>query len=367
MAKDRTEKEEVALEVIAPRALELIERAQIDMQIETARKYPRDLKRSRNRMMDFATIDEETAESCFYTLSRSGKNIQGPSVRLAEIAVSCYGNIRAASRIIDNDGKTITSQGICHDLENNVMISVEVRRRITNKEGKTYNEDMQVTTGNAANSIAFRNACFKVIPGALVKPVYDAAKAVAIGTATTLAVKREKMVKRLNAMGVTTPQILAKLGRTSVENMGLDDLETLIGLGTAIKDGDSTIEEAFFVADKTPPLRGNIAMDALTASAEPNRGHDATAAPKPESDAPELPLSSEPTTESSDEPPANLQHLEAWPDGNPAPEWAWVGQGVFRLDDEGNYKKHSERAWPVATAEAAVHTTKSPVSFRRNK
>ncbi len=237
-------------EVVAPHALELIERAQIDMQIATAKKYPRDLAVVKRKMLSFATLDEETAESCFYTLKRKNddgtqKLIQGPSVRLAEIAVACYQNLRAASRIIDNDGKTITSQGACHDLENNTYVSVETKRRITNKRGQTYSEDMQVVTGNAANSIAFRNAVFKVVPGALVKPVYEAAKQVAVGNASTLSAKREKVLKRLNAMGADNPRILLTLGRTSIDTIDLGDLEVLIGLGTAIKDGDTSVDEAF--------------------------------------------------------------------------------------------------------------------------
>jgi hypothetical protein len=128
---------------------------------------------------------------------------------------------------------------------------VETQRRITGKNGKTFSEDMQITTGNAAISIAFRNAVFKVIPGALVGPVYDQAKLVAVGNASTLAVKREKMIKRLNAMHVDTPRILARLGKSSVENIGLEDLETLIGIGVAIKDGNTTVDEAFALPEQT--------------------------------------------------------------------------------------------------------------------
>lgn len=237
--------EENQTEAIQPHVAELVERAQIDIQIATARKYPRDLARVKKKMLDFATLDEDTAESCFYSVPREGKTIQGPSVRLAEIAVACYGNLRAAARIVDNDGKTITSQGVCHDLESNTLISMEVKRRITTKAGKTYSEDMQVTAGNAANAISFRNAVFKVIPGALWKTVYDEARRVAVGDATTLTAKRDKFIHRLNSMGVQTPMILAKLEKSSIENIGLADLEILIGLGTAIKDGDITIEDAF--------------------------------------------------------------------------------------------------------------------------
>lgn len=269
MANDTEQKIET-LEVVAPHVVELVERAQIDMQIATARKYPRNLAAVKSKMLSFATLDEETAQACFYTVPRDGKNIQGPSVRLAEIAVSCYGNLRAASRIIDNDGKVITAQGICHDLENNTMISVEVKRRITNKHGKTYSDDMQVTTGNAACAIAFRNSVFKIVPGALVKPVYDAAKDVAVGNASTLVEKRDKILKRLNSMGVQNDLILLRLQVERVENIDLDGLGVLIGLGTAIKDGDTTVDEAF---PKPTQERATIPIDSLKPSDNPNRPH----------------------------------------------------------------------------------------------
>lgn len=265
------EREPIHAEIM-PQALELIQRAEIDMQIATAKKYPRDLAKVKRRMLDFATLDEETAESCFYTLSRSGKTIQGPSVRLAEIAVACYQNLRAASRVIDNNGRTITCQGACHDLENNTLISVEVQRRITDRNGKTYNEDMQVVAGNAGNSIAFRNAVFKVVPGALLKPVYEAAKRVAVGDASTLTTRRAKIISRLNSMQVDTQRILSKIGKSSVENIGLEDLEVLIGLGTAIKDGDTTVDESF------PLPKPTVSVDQFNKSSDPNRGHDNAAA-----------------------------------------------------------------------------------------
>ena len=57
---------EMELEVIAPSALESIERANVDIQISTARKYPRKLGIVKQRMLNLATLDEETAASCFY-------------------------------------------------------------------------------------------------------------------------------------------------------------------------------------------------------------------------------------------------------------------------------------------------------------
>ena len=229
-----------------PHALELMTRAEIDMQVATAKRHPRPaLSVIIQQMKSYALLDEETAMSCFYTLKRDGKAIRGPSVRLAEIAVLCFGNIRAGSRVIANDGRKITSQGMCHDLQNNTMISMEVQRRIVDRKGRTYSDDMQIVTGNAANAIAFRNAAFKIVPGALVKVVYDAAREAAVGNITTLSEKREKIFARFAQMGVERDRVLAAVDKPTIEDVDLATLEILIGIGTAIKDGDTTLDEAF--------------------------------------------------------------------------------------------------------------------------
>lgn len=236
-----------------------VERAQIDSQIATAQQYPKhqgkQLSKVKENMMSFATLDEETAASCFYTLPRGGKNIQGPGIRLAEIAVCCYGNIRNAARSLkvdaDSDKPHVIVQAICHDLENNVAVSVEKRRRILPKKDyktgqyKPIDDDDINLAVNSGIAIAFRDAAFKVIPLALVKPVYEKAKQVAIGDAKTLANKRAECIERLQKMGVPQENILATLECRKVEDIGLTELGILIGLGTAIKDGNTTIEDAF--------------------------------------------------------------------------------------------------------------------------
>lgn len=267
------ESESQELEVIQPTALESMERASIDIQIATAKRYPRSIDKVRRNMERFATMDQETAESCFYVLKRKGeggkeKVIQGPSVRLAEIAVACYQNLRASTRIVANDGKTLTAQGICHDLENNICIGWETKRRITNRSGQTYSEDMQVVAGNAASAIAFRNAVFKVIPGALISPVYEKCKEVAIGNAKSLAERRDKAIAKFTKMGVSQGKILQFLGKSDVADIDIADLETLFGVFTAIKDGTTTIDEQFVdAAPSVPPLVKEEAATPKTATA----------------------------------------------------------------------------------------------------
>ena len=55
-------------EVVAPtvNVLDVQERASIDLQIATAKQYPRSLAQFTENSVAYATIDEETAESCIY-------------------------------------------------------------------------------------------------------------------------------------------------------------------------------------------------------------------------------------------------------------------------------------------------------------
>lgn len=245
---------ETKLEIVEqepPSAIEAIERASVDIQIATAKKYPRTLSKVKADMLSFATLDEETAQACFYTLPRGGKTIQGPSVRLAEIAVACYGNLRAGARPIQTvthgEHPHVIVQAVAHDLEKNVAIQIEKRRRIVGKKSKggAIDEDDINLAVNACGAIAFRDAVFKVVPQALIRPVYEQAKLVAIGDVKSLGKKRGQVVDRLKAMGVTEERILARVEAKKAEDIDLSKLEILIGLGTALKDGETSLEEAF--------------------------------------------------------------------------------------------------------------------------
>ena len=233
------------LQVNNDAALAALTRSEIDVQVATAHQYPRNLHSVLNNIETLATMDEETAAACFYTLRRQGKVIEGASVRMAEIIASSWGNLRVQARIIGNDGKVITAQGVCHDLENNYATSVEVKRRITGRDGKTFSEDMQVVTGNAACAIAMRNALFKVVPTALVKKVIDKAKKVSIGESMTLEQSRQKMLAYYKTIGVDERQILDYLSVVKIDEIDIDMVVELRGLANAIKEGTTTVKEAF--------------------------------------------------------------------------------------------------------------------------
>lgn len=226
-------------------ALYLLTKAEIDTQIATAKAFPRSLATFTSKATSMVSLSEDIAASCTYALPRAGSKLEGPSIRLAEIVAASYGNCQYGGRVIANDGQTITAQGVCIDLENNVKGTVEVSRKITDKNGKTYSQDMQVMTGNAAIAIAVRNAIFKVIPAALIQPIHDKAKEVARGTAETLVARRDKAVAYFKTLGVTEKQICDSLSIQKLGDIDLDKLETLTGFKAAIKNGESTAKDIF--------------------------------------------------------------------------------------------------------------------------
>lgn len=251
-----------------PEMLQAINRAEIDVQISTAKQFPRDLQGALNRIRTYATMDTETAEECFYVLRRQGAPIEGISVRLAEIIAGAWGNLRVQTRIVGNDGKTITAQGICHDLETNLAISVEVKRKITDRYGKTFSEDMQVTTGNAAAAIAFRNALLKVVPKAVTKRVINEIKDVAMGKAMDLESRRQNMVKYFATLGVSLEEILQYCGVAKLEEIDAEMIFELGGLKNAIKEGTTTIEETFKAAktEAAAEAKANAILDKVKAA-----------------------------------------------------------------------------------------------------
>ena len=255
---DIEEGREVAAMSVESGTAALINRSEIDMQIATAHKFPRSIKRFRQEALAMVTLNEQIAESCIYALPRGNKTIEGPSARFAEVVASAWGNCRAGARVVSDQGNFVTAQGIFHDLERNVAITYEVQRRITDSRGRRYNDDMIGVTGNAASSIALRNAILKGVPKAFWDDMYQAARATVMGDFQTLANRRAEAMKAFVALGVKPDQVFAKLGVSGVEDIGLEHLVTLRGLITAIKEGDTTPEQAFGDVDKpaTPKSEG---------------------------------------------------------------------------------------------------------------
>jgi hypothetical protein len=226
-----------------------LERAQIDMAIATAKKYPRSIHKAISNIRTLATYDEESAAAAIYALPRGGKPIRGPSIRLAEIVAQQWGNNLVEAKVIQTDrvNKIVTAEGTFHDRETNSMTRTTVQRRIVDRRGIIYSEDMIIVTGNAACSVARRNAIFHGVPTAVWRAAYADAERITAGDIKTLSTRREAAIKAFAVYGVTPEQIFAALGVAGIEEITLEHVPTLQGMYSSIKNGESTVDEIFGV------------------------------------------------------------------------------------------------------------------------
>lgn len=230
-------------------ALEAITRGEIDIQIATAHRYPRSLDMYKKRAIAMATIDVETAESCLYCRPvGGGKNAEGMSVRMAEIVGSCYGNLRVGAIIIEQTETYIKARGVAHDLETNFASSSDIIESTLKADGKTpYDARMRVTVAKAAVAKARRDATFQVVPRAIVRPIERAVRALlADESIQTFEERRNGVVKWIDEkLKIDPKRVWAMLGITGSGDLQQEHLETLAGLKTALREQDTTIDEAF--------------------------------------------------------------------------------------------------------------------------
>lgn len=290
----------IKTEVPATEVMILREKAQIDTQVATARAFPRSVQQSLEEAVFTATMDYETSESCNYTLPRGGKLIQGPSVRMAEILLQAWGNMRAETKVVEETSKHVVSESIVWDLQKNNAVKIEVKRSIMSKVGR-MNDDMITVTGNAANSIAFRNAIFKVIPRAITDKVYSAVMVKLIGEEGDFQKKLKSVLDAFKKKyEKNQTEVLGLLGKNQLKDVTPKDVVLLIGLGTALKDGALSIESLFkqpvkSADEKKADLKAK--QDAEKAKVENNteeQKNDPVKEEKPEVKIPSADIKSEP-------------------------------------------------------------------------
>ena len=240
-------------ELIPPGALEAITRGEIDIQIATAHKFPRSLQQFKSRAVGLATLDEDTASSCIYSRPVGKENgkpkyAEGLSVRMAEIVGASYGNLRVGAMLIEQTPRQVKARGFAHDLETNFAASSEVIEATIKRDGSPYDERLRLVIAKAALAKARRDATFMVVPKALCKPVENECRKVALGDAETIALRRAAITHRLGKLGIDLARVWSALNIKGADEIGLDELATLTGLKTAMKDGDVKVDEAF------PPL-----------------------------------------------------------------------------------------------------------------
>lgn len=258
-------------EIIMPSALESLARAEIDVQITTAKRYPRSYDQFLKRAESLATATPEIAAAMEYARPVGGDKVRGPSTRLAEIIAATYGNLRVQARVISETQTEVVAQGVAHDLESNVAVSTEVAVSLLKKDGSRVKADQVATMRAAACSKARRNAIFLIVPLAICQPVIAAAKKVAVGDAKTLPERRKATLDWFEAKGVKRAAIFAWLGIKAEADIDLDRMADLISAkNTAAEEGVDLA--TVFARTDDPKATANRFAGAQGAAPAPDAG-----------------------------------------------------------------------------------------------
>ena len=106
----------------------------VDIQIATAKRYPRNMAQVKQRIISALTPD--VAAKCHYHLpprenedGTKGKPISGGNIRLAEIGVQAWGNCRV--QVLDSGEEKGFVLATCRviDLESNFAAEIPAKRR----------------------------------------------------------------------------------------------------------------------------------------------------------------------------------------------------------------------------------------------
>lgn len=324
--------------------------AELNQDVITARAFPRSVANVMRNITELVMLDEQTAKECVYAVPRDGKTIRGPSIRLAEIIASSWGNAHCASRVVhvDKIEKYVESEGVFHDLETGLKRTARTRKNISKRDGGLYSQDMIMTAGNAAASIAMREAILKGVPKAVWRQAFDHAENVIRGDVTTLVERREEAMKALAGIGVAPERVFAAVGVAGLEEIGLEELADLYAMYQGVKNRETDVDEVFPAVKKTGDqptgLKGKL--DQLA-------GDDATtkkpAADKaaPKSDAGSSPAGSDkpgkastPQAASGQQPSSGKPTPAEPDDGDPIAKATRMGRAAYR-------RNMSKKAIPV--------------------
>jgi hypothetical protein len=239
-------------------------RAMIEAQYIVAMRQPRDWDLVRQRILKECDRPSFAREAIYH--KPIGKGITGLSIRFAEVAVRCMGNLTIpTTTTLDDDYKRIVNQSVV-DLESNVHYSRDVTidktvERLSVKDGETIlsrrtnsrgqqtftiaaSEDALLNKEGALVSKALRTLVLRLLPGDIQSEARER-----VGKTMSADIKKDPdgqkraILDAFFVLGIKPAEIKELLGH-DMDALSIDELQTLRSLHNAIKDGEASIKEA---------------------------------------------------------------------------------------------------------------------------
>lgn len=302
-----------------------LQRAEADAMVSLAVKRPREMKDVMRRVLGEIKLIPEFVAAYRYSIpfkgGRDGKDtrVEGLSIKAATCLARNWGNCACMVRILDYREEGVQLTGRVLDYETGVTFeSPFYVSRFAKSYGtfKKLEENRWLQAIQSGASKAMRNAILKLIPEPMQIKMMNEIKRVIVKGFDPVK-KAPEILKAFAVFGVDQAQLEFYIGRKLVAMEG-PHYEDLIGLYSALKDGELTVAEAFSGGKKEEPeekKKGEeeeIQVEDLESGGEEEKEKKAKskkkAKPKPPPEEPETEPESEPKepAETGDEEPTDL-------------------------------------------------------------
>lgn len=218
--------------------------AEVQARMVIAKTHPRQLWAVWERLSEECT-DPEFAKEAMYEYPRSGQQVRGPSVRLAEAIARCMGNIEYGLKELSNKNGESEMEAFAWDLETNVRdSSTFVVKHIRDKKGgvreplKDGRDIYELTANMGARRMRAR--ILAITPAKIVRYAVDKChetiKKALSGGDEPIADRVRKMLDKFKEFGVVKKELESYLKKT-LDECVVDDIVKLMAVYQGLKDG----------------------------------------------------------------------------------------------------------------------------------
>ena len=218
-----------------------------------AKKFPRSPMEAMDKILQACTR-KSLAETALYSYSKGGAEVTGASIRLAEVAAQCWGNMQFGIRELEQREGESTVEAFAWDVESNTrQVKVfQVTHERHTKSGVKKLTDPRDIYELVANQGARRlRACILgVIPGDVIEAAQNQCEVTMKSNADTSPEGIKKMSDAFMKEFSVSTEMLQKRIQCRLDSIRPAQVIQLRKIFQSLKDGMSNVSDWFEINDK---------------------------------------------------------------------------------------------------------------------
>ncbi|MDO5686452.1 MAG: hypothetical protein Q4G42_03560 [Neisseria sp.] len=254
------------------------EATEVQAMVVMAKQFPRDQLLAMDRILNACTR-RTLAEGAVYSYPRGGQNVEGPSIRLAEVLAQNWGNIDFGIREISQSNGESTVEAYAWDLETNtrqVKVFQVPHTRFSRQGAKKLTDPRDIYELVANNGARRLRACILgVIPGDVVEKAVEQCGVTLAANVDLTEDGIKKMVEVFRQFGVDVEMIQNRY-QCRIEAIRPAQFLELRKIYTSLKDGMSKPSDWFAVPEQSQKSNLNDVIDGSSQDVQPSKTTDDT-------------------------------------------------------------------------------------------